>query len=218
MKTKELTKSHPQWRGDILYVYFKECYCVRHIFFNPSPPHTPCPPPPTPLSLWHPTGNITPHSTQMGSPHTSHAHIQSCVQIYTNACAYKHDHNHPNQELRETYIAHARTHTPSNPGHQLQWENQVISISLITRHHISSCSPFEHNLSSSPIKPINSDPTQNNPPPPHPPLRHYDKPITTSAIDPRHDSSLYCFVLVSPHPLKSPQTPTHNAVFNYKNK
>ncbi len=124
------------------------------ILLNPAAP----PPRSLHLSLWHPAGNITPHSTQMGSPRTSYAHVQSCMQIYARAL-------HAHTSTITSAPPHTHTHIlRSNPGHQLQRESQVISISLIALYHISTCSPFSHNLSSSPHKTYTYRPL-NNPPP-----------------------------------------------------
>lgn len=130
-------KEQSQYRiRDIFKIYIR--FHPFHLFKStPSPPlfslH---------LSLWHPVGNITPHSTQMGRPRTSHTHIQSCMQIYTHVCTYMHDHKHtPTCSSREIQ-QHTQPGFLSNPEHQLQRENQVISINLIVLYHISTCPPL----------------------------------------------------------------------------
>lgn len=83
-KKKIQQKSH-KWRyGE------QEFGCSAFVtaFFLDHHPLQPLIFPPRQLSLWHPIGNITPHSTQMGTPRTSHAHLQPCVQM----CVHYHDH------------------------------------------------------------------------------------------------------------------------------
>lgn len=139
----------------------------------------------------------------MGSPHTSHANVQSCMQIYTHA--YKHP----------QFVVHKIYNTlHSNPGHQLQQESQVISISLIALYHISTCSPFQHNLSSSPIKHIHTDPLITCPPDPLTPLWQTYHYICNPSMP--WKQPLMAF-FVSPPPKNSPQTHRHNTVFHHKN-
>lgn len=114
-----------QHRGEkpVLNLYFKKSFVVPvlfcSIFLNP----------PLPLSFLSislcgiPLG-ITPHSTQMGSPRTSHAHVQSCMQIYTHTSIITRTPTCSSRAIQYTHM-HTCTHTRqyallSNPGHQLQ--------------------------------------------------------------------------------------------------
>lgn len=160
-KEKEQTKSHRQRRREepSLKINSSKRVAVvlfRSVFLNLPPPSSLsqfslC------LSLWHPAGNITPHSTQMGSPRTSHASVQSCMQIYKR-----------NSMIMGALNLWTRTHShalPSNPGHQLRRENQVISISLIALYHISTCSPPLTRPVLLPHKTYTYRPHHNNPAP-----------------------------------------------------
>ena len=92
------------------FILLKEFGCAR-----PLPFHLYKSIPPAPslsflsISLCGVPLGITPHSTQMGSPRTSHAYVQSCMQIYTRARTYTHAHKR--LVVREMYNTHTHTRT-----------------------------------------------------------------------------------------------------------